>query len=117
MAEEGVKSEEGEEKTARAPKSQEKQEPIGVISLIIAHFLIGAGIAVIGRRTQNKREYYGGLIFIVFIIGFYILEYLTNYIISDMIGCFRGLIVLCSWAYIIIRLFLLRNEGYEIKAI
>ena len=98
-------------------KDKEKQEPIGVISLILAHFLLGAGIAVIGQRTKNKPEFYAGLAFIVFVIGFYILEFITAYSISDLIGCIRGLVVLGSWAYIIIRLVLLRNEGYEIKAI
>jgi hypothetical protein len=97
-------------------KDKEKEEPIGVISLIIAHFLLGAGIAVIGQRTKNKPEYYGGLIFIVFVVGFYILEFMTKYILEEIFGCVWGLIVFGSWAYIIVRLFLLRNEGYEIKA-
>ena len=123
----------GEEK-----KEVEKQEQIGIIPLIIAHFLLGAGIAVIGQRTKNKMEFYGGLVFILLLISLLISKFFifrcdsicgiheTNVFLlpscqgcamSDFAFCISGIISLLSWIYIVIRLFLLRNEGYLIRVI
>ena len=119
-------------------KEGEKQEQIGIIPLIIAHFLIGAGIVVIGQRTKNKMEFYGGLAFIFVVISLliakffifrcdsiceiygssmYLMPSCQGCVISNFAFCISGIISLLSWIYIIIRLFLLRNEGYPIKVI
>ena len=105
---------EGDVKIKEKENKVEKQEPIGVISLIIAHFLLGAGIAIIGQRTKNKMEFYGGLVFILVYIGIFIFEFTSK---IDLVGCLRGLLGLGSWIYIIIRLALLINGKYDIKAL
>ncbi|MBU0586272.1 hypothetical protein KJ780_02065 [Candidatus Micrarchaeota archaeon] len=91
------------------------KEPIGIIPLIIAHSLLGAGIAIIGHRTKNKIEYYFGLLFIPIMIGIIVAGSGCNYYCvfynsfsGNCSGCVYKiaypLISLASWIYVVARL-------------
>lgn len=88
-------------------KPEDKKEPIPIIVLIVVNYLIAGGIALIGQRTKNKLEFYGGLAFIAAAIA----SLFVN-------AALLGIISLASWAYIIIRLILIwKNKETEIKLI
>lgn len=125
---------EGIEKETKA----QQKEPIGIISLIFAHYLLGLGIAIIGHRIKNKLEFYGGIAFAVFAIGLFLApmflfecSYECTLFQSDLAyyvpaceGCLwidmgqiaGGLMGLLSWAYIVLRLALIfKNKETELK--
>ncbi len=88
-------------------KIEEKKEPIPIIILIVVNHIIGGGIALIGQRTKNKLEFYGGLAFIAAAIFSIFVNTLLLWILST-----------ASWVYIIIRLILIwKSKETEIKLI
>ncbi len=88
-------------------KIEEKKEPIPIIILIFVNYIIGGGIALIGQRTKNKFEFYGGLAFIAAVI----ISQFVNALLFKILS-------IASWLYIIIRLILIwKSKETEIKLI
>jgi len=91
-------------------KSEIKKHSVSLFGIFIANYLLGLGIAAIGRQTDNEKEFYGGLLFaLVFIILVY-----HQLALGYEIGVVREALVvpfsLLSWAYIVVRLVMLRGK-------
>lgn len=84
------------------PKEGEKKEAIGLIPLVIVHYVLALGIAYIGQRTKNRIEFFAGMGLLVFLIG-----YVAVYLLSEGFSAERPeftlpyfLLTLGSWIYI-----------------
>jgi len=90
------------------PKSGEVKEPVGFISLIIVHYMFGLGIALLGQRTKNVIEFWGGVLAFVFSMGFLIVAMGSYGSIDDFWDSFAGLLFglfsLLTWMYLAGRL-------------
>ena len=90
-----------------------EKEPISLVVLVVAHFLIGAGIMYIGEKTKNRREFLGGIAFILIAI----IAYLAPATVLDLgvvaFGAFFMLSAL-SWLYLLVRLHLI-NQKKEVE--
>ncbi|MCX8194513.1 MAG: hypothetical protein N3G22_00170, partial [Candidatus Micrarchaeota archaeon] len=53
------------------PQAQtpQKKEYLPVLLILLVHYLISAGIVAIGQRMKNKKEFYGGILLILIILG------------------------------------------------
>ena len=87
-------------------ETQQKRS-VSVLGVLIANFLLALGIAAIGVQAGNKKELYGGLAFFVMYLTLFYFSYVPKIAVATTL---LGLFSLLSWAYILIRLFLLRNE-------
>lgn len=90
------------------PKEGEEKEPIGVISLVLAHYVLGLGILIIGQRTKNVYEFWGGLLVFLFIIGYVFLGLMASGSSDAFMGSWfaviYALLSLMTWIYIVARL-------------
>jgi hypothetical protein len=86
------------------PKSSDAKEAVGIIPLLILHYVIGIGIAFIGQKTKNVAEFWAGII--VFLVT---MCFLALYISAPDAAAFEtspagALYVffsLVTWAYIL----------------
>lgn len=90
------------------PKQGEAKEPIGIIGVLVVHYLAGLGITVIGQRTKNITEFWGGVVFFILMVSFLIMEVSgfesTDAFLDSDIGTLYLLSSLISWIYVIARL-------------
>jgi hypothetical protein len=121
------------EETVKEPKKH-----VSLLGVVISHFILGLGVAAIGRGMNNKKELYGGLLLMALIIvsaygigfvspcpsscDYYPAELV--YYVTDCEGCIwvdLGGIVsfflsLGSWIYIIARLVMIhRSEDGQVR--
>jgi len=55
------------------PKEGDPKEQIGLLPLIVVHYLIGLGIAYVGQRTKNQLEFFCGLaVFVIAIAAIFL---------------------------------------------
>ena len=116
-----------------------EKEPISIIILVFAHFIIGGGIAYIGQQTKNTREYHAGLLFILLALGLVAAQLIYTCspeciaakamlsptyveVCSSCTGfqasVFLGLLSLFSWLYVIGRVVLIyKNKEVALKLI
>ncbi len=90
------------------PKNGEQKETVGVISLLVAHYLLGLGIAVIGQRTKNVMEFWFGIAVFLVAVGALIFFVTAAGSVAafqaSWLGILYGLFSLATWLYIILRL-------------
>jgi len=84
-----------------------KKRSVSVLGVLIANWLMALGIAAIGAQAGNKKELYGGLFFFVLYLAVFYFSFFQNSVLASLI---LGGLSLLSWLYILVRLFLLRNE-------
>ena len=101
------------EKAEEKAPAQPDKKSVSLVGVIAAHYILALGIAAIGRQAGNKIELYAGVAFAIVYLA------MAFVLLKDAVG-YAGLAILgvslLSWAYIAIRLFLLRNE-VQIKII
>ncbi len=90
------------------PKAGEQKEPVGFISLMVAHYFFGLGIAILGQRTKNVAEFWLGAVACVASFGFLAVA-LSGFASIDAFwdsfaGLVFGLFSLATWMYIVGRL-------------
>jgi hypothetical protein len=90
------------------PKEGEKKESIGIIPLIVVHHIMGFGILMVGQRTKNVFEFWGGLaVFLIAVfylfMGFSILGTPENFS-ESLMGILYTLYSLVTWLYLLVRL-------------
>lgn len=97
---------------------------IGLITTILIHYFIGAGIAIIGRGTGNKMELYGGILLVVVLIGTALIgmgsmESAMAEPGSEPMNAgwmAYSILSILSWLYIVIRLIMIhRSKECRIK--
>ena len=90
------------------PKDGEEKEAVGVIPVLLVHYLLGLGIVVLGQRTKNVLEFWGGVS--VFLIAIFFLFYSIavgggmSFFQANLLGTIYVLFSLLIWLYIIGRL-------------
>ncbi len=84
------------------PESDEPKEPLGVLAVLIVHYILGLGIALIGQRTKNVGEFWAGVI--VFFIAVSVIVATVYGAGGDALLLAYGLFSLATWLYILGRL-------------
>lgn len=83
------------------PNWDEPKEPVGVITVILVHFILGLGIVIIGQRTKNRLEFWLGIIVFLIAIAFLVITLLSG---TGTFPFGYGLFSAATWLYILGRL-------------
>ncbi len=89
------------------PKNGEQKESVGIVSVIIAHYILGIGIAVLGQRTKNVAEFWGGIIIFILAVGLLLFFVSAAGSVesfrTSLSGVLYTLFSLMTWLYVLLR--------------